>query len=140
MATNITTDNLIGQFCSLINTNAAGVANVDDLLIYKYAGGSLQRITAQLMRDYFLAGLSTQMSGYATTTWVTQQLATKADAATISSLSTSVNNAANAAATAKSIAEGVRDSQVFCTQEVYDGYVAAGTVDPNITYFIYEDE
>lgn len=136
MATNITTDNLIGQFCSLINTNAAGVANVDDLLIYKYAGGSLQRITAQLMRDYFLAGLSTQMSGYATTTWVTAQLALKADATTVSTLAASVNAASNAAASAKTIAEGVRDSQVYCTQAYYD---ALEEPDEDITYFIYEE-
>ena len=136
MATNITTDNLIGQFCSLINTNAAGVANVDDLLIYKYAGGSLQRITAQLMRDYFLAGLSSQMSGYATTTWVTAQLALKADATTVSTLAASVNAASNAAASAKTIAEGVRDSQVYCTQAYYD---ALEEPDEDITYFIYEE-
>ena len=45
MATNITTDNLIGQFCSLINTNASGVADVDDLLIYTGHGSTaaLQR-------------------------------------------------------------------------------------------------
>lgn len=136
MATNITTDNLLGQFCTLINTNAAGVADVDDLFIYKYAGGSLQRITARIMRDYFLAGLSSQMNGIASTLWVTEQLALKADAATVSNLTTMVNAAANGAATAQAAVTTLAGSFVYCTQAYYDGLEEPNE---NITYYIYEE-
>ncbi len=133
MATNITTDNLLGQLCSLIVTNAASVADVDDLLIYKYAGGTLQRITARLMRDYFLAGLSTAMGDYATQAWVTQQLASKVGVGAFTSLATQLNNLANQVNEVASFAS----SHIYCTQEYYD---SLETPDPDKTYFIYEDE
>lgn len=133
MATNITTDNLLGQFCSLIVTNAASVADVDDLLIYKYTGGTLQRITARLMRDYFLNGLSTSLGGYATTQWVTQQLTQKVGVGAFTALSNTVQNMATQVNEASAFAS----SHVYCTQEYYDGLEAP---DPDKTYFIYEDE
>lgn len=134
MATNITTDNLLGQFCSLINTNAAGVANVDDLLIYKYSGGSLQRITAQLMRDYFLAGLNSQMSGYATQNWVSTRLLSYVDVATFNALQAVVNQIANVANQAAAAAV----PHVFLAETAYAELVANNEVDPDVTYLTYE--
>lgn len=133
MATNITTDNLLGQFCSLIVTNAASVADVDDLLIYKYTGGTLQRITARIMRDYFLAGLSGSLGGYATQQWVTQQLAQKVGVSAFTALFNTVQNMAVQVNEASAFAS----SHVYLTQDAYD---ALETPDPNKTYYIYEDE
>lgn len=132
MATNITTDNLLGQFCSLIVTNATGIADVDDLLIYKYAGGTLQRITARLMRDYLIAGLNTAMGNYATQSWVTQQLGQKVDGSAFLALYNTVQNMAADFNAASAFAS----SHVYLTQDDYDGLEEP---DPDKTYFIYEE-
>lgn len=129
MATNITTDNLLGQFCSLISTNAAGVANVDDLLIYKYSGGTLQRITAQLMRDYILAGLRSQTSGFATQDWVSTQLLSYVGITAFNELKATVNQISN-------VANQAASKDVYLTQAEYD---ALESPDESKTYFIYEE-
>lgn len=129
MATNITTDNLLGQFLTLINTNAAGVADVDDLLIYKYSGGTLQRITAQLLRSYLMGGINSSLGGYATQSWVQIQLLSYVGLTAFQTLQTTVNSMMTAV-------NGVVNGQWYGTQADYD---EIENPSDSVTYYIYED-
>lgn len=129
MATNITTDNLLGQFLTLINTNAAGVADVDDLLIYKYSGGTLQRITAQLLRSYLMGGINSSLGGYATQSWVQTQLLSYVGLTAFQTLQATVNSMMTAV-------NGVINGQWYGTQAAYD---EIENPSDSVTYYIYED-